>query len=127
MLIESCAVYSGLMSWKRILLHWPWVFKLPPEIFRPFTSFLLSSERLGIIFDPYMSKFGHTVIRCTSLTQTIVWQYGCALESESPHFTGPGDFFTYIMFVGAGILVSSTFSIVPLVWDYRTQTIAPIV
>lgn len=39
-----------------------------------------------------------------------VWQYGCALESESPHFTGPGDFFMYIMFVGVCILVSNTVS-----------------
>ncbi|KAL9121979.1 MAG: hypothetical protein Q9187_001467 [Circinaria calcarea] len=88
MLIESCAVYSKLLNWERILLHWPFVFKLPPEIWRPFTSFLLSAPRLGIIFDPYM-----------------IWQYGCALESESPHFSGRGNFFTYIMFIGACILL----------------------
>ena len=35
-----------------------------------------------------------------------VWNYGCALETESPRFTIPGEFFTYIVFVGSMILVS---------------------
>lgn len=34
-----------------------------------------------------------------------VWQYASSLETDSPRFTNPGDFFAYIVFIGAVILV----------------------
>lgn len=37
--------------------------------------------------------------------QEIVWTYSSGLEKESGRFSQPGDFFTYIFFVGLVILV----------------------
>lgn len=36
-----------------------------------------------------------------------MYKFGSALEKESPRFTGPGDFFTYVVFVGTFLLVST--------------------
>lgn len=36
----------------------------------------------------------------------VVFTYGSTLESGSPRFSIPGDFFTYVLFVGVVILVS---------------------
>jgi hypothetical protein len=41
-----------------------------------------------------------------------VWTYGTGLELNSPRFSQPGDFFTYVIFVALVILVS------PLLWPY---------
>jgi hypothetical protein len=35
-----------------------------------------------------------------------VWTYGTGLELNSPRFTQPGDFFTYLVFVATTIFVS---------------------
>ncbi|MCJ1248288.1 hypothetical protein MMC30_005505 [Trapelia coarctata] len=86
--VVSVVVYGGLLNAHRIIFTWPFITKFPPEVWRFFTSFLLSGPQLGIIFDPY-----------------FIWQYASSLETNSPRFTNPGDFFAYIIFVGAVILV----------------------
>ena len=98
-------VYSGLVNGSRVIFLWPYIFKLPPEIWRFITSFLLSGPQLGIILDPYFSRLPSSV-SLNDTNRDLVWNYGCALEKESPRFTIPGEFFTYIMFVGSVILVS---------------------
>lgn len=40
----------------------------------------------------------------------LVWTYSTALEKESPRFSRPGDFFTYIVFLEVFILVRREFS-----------------
>lgn len=37
----------------------------------------------------------------------LVWTYSSGLEKESSRFSQPGDFFTYIVFLGLVILVRS--------------------
>jgi Derlin-2/3 len=37
-----------------------------------------------------------------------VWTYSTGLELNSPRFSQPGDFFTYVVFVASVILVSSS-------------------
>ena len=39
-----------------------------------------------------------------------MWTYGSGLELNSPRFTQPGDFFTYVAFVGLVILVSDSYN-----------------
>ena len=40
------------------------------------------------------------------LCPLTVWQYSKALETESPRFSQPGDFFIYVIFLGLVVLVS---------------------
>lgn len=60
-----------------------------PEVWRLVTSFLLTSPKLGLIFDPY-----------------FLYTYGSQLETGSPQFSQPGDFFVYLIFQCVVILVS---------------------
>ena len=55
-LLESIAVYARFLAFQRIYFAFPLISKFPPEVWRLFTSFLLSGSGLGIIFDPYFSK-----------------------------------------------------------------------
>jgi len=86
-LLTSCAVYGGGLDAGRIGFAWPTLWKFPPEIWRIFTSFLLTRPKISIIFDPF-----------------FIWKYGSVLETECIGFANPGDFFIYIIFVGAVIL-----------------------
>ena len=45
----------------------------------------------------------------TECSETSVWQYSTALETDSPRFTQPGDFLVYIVFLKAVILVSEVY------------------
>lgn len=40
------------------------------------------------------------------LIHVAVYTYGSQLEAQSVRFSGPGDFFTYLIFVGTTIMVS---------------------
>ena len=93
MFVESLLVYGGLLDYSLIWFH-PSVaiFKLPPQIWRFPTSFLLTGPKFAFIFDLYFT-----------------WLYSNALELNSPRFSRPGDYFTFITFVGTIIMVSSHF------------------
>jgi len=65
-----------------------------PQIWRCFTTFILTGPKLGMLMDPY-----------------FLYTYGSALETTSAAFSAPGDFFMYLLFVAAIILVRcSSFS-----------------
>jgi len=65
------------------------IFSLLPEIWRLVTPFILTGPKLGLLMDPY-----------------FLYTYGSQLETEASRFTQPGDFFVYLVFVCAVILVS---------------------
>ncbi|KAH8598099.1 ER-associated proteolytic system protein-like protein Der1 [Bisporella sp. PMI_857] len=81
-LTMSILVYTGTLSFYYVLFAPSLMLKLPPQLWRLFTSFLLTSKDLGIIFDTY-----------------FLYTYGSKLETASPRFTQPGDFFAYLLFV----------------------------
>ncbi|KAI9818529.1 MAG: hypothetical protein M1827_000588 [Pycnora praestabilis] len=87
-LITSVLVHSGIVSGQYVVFYLPWIFKFPPEAWRILTPFLITGPQLGILFDTY-----------------FLYTYGSSLEKESPRFSKPGDFFTYIVFVGLAILL----------------------
>ncbi|KIW76117.1 hypothetical protein Z517_10862 [Fonsecaea pedrosoi CBS 271.37] len=89
MFVESALVHSGLVSGMRIVYHTPWLFKFPPELWRLLSSFLLTGGGFSFVFDLY-----------------FMYTYASGLELNSPRFTQPGDFFTYIFFVATAILAS---------------------
>ncbi|KAI9752179.1 MAG: hypothetical protein M4579_005731 [Chaenotheca gracillima] len=90
-LVTSLLVYSYILPAYYVVLFWPRIIKLFPEIWRFFTSFLLTGPQLGILFDPY-----------------FMYTYGSALESKSARFSRTSDFFTYVVFVWAVILATAS-------------------
>lgn len=52
-LTTSFLVYGRLLDYSRIIFYLPWIFKFPPELWRIFSSFWLTSPGLGILFDTY--------------------------------------------------------------------------
>ncbi|KAI9661705.1 MAG: hypothetical protein M1821_008943 [Bathelium mastoideum] len=83
----SFAVHMGPLPFMSIILWWPYVFRLMPQLWRLFSSFLLTGPKIGLILDPY-----------------FLYKYGRDLEVDSPRFAQPGDFFTYVTFLWAVIL-----------------------
>lgn len=63
--------------------------RVVPQIWRFFTSFMITKPGLSILMDPY-----------------FLYQYGSGLETESSRFSQPGDFFVYTAFLASIILVS---------------------
>lgn len=87
---QSALVHGGLLSGYRVLFLPRLIFKLLPEAWRFFTPFLLTGGGLSFIFDLY-----------------FMYTYGSALETGSPRFTAPGDFFTYLFFVASSIMLTA--------------------
>ncbi|RKF64171.1 Derlin-2 [Golovinomyces cichoracearum] len=84
----SVSVYTGLVPGYLVIFLPESIFKFPPQIWRLFTSFLITGKELSIIFDTF-----------------FIYQYGSRLESTSPRFTNSGDFIAYIFF-GLNIFVA---------------------
>jgi len=70
-----------------LLFFFPKILKF--QVWRLVTSFLITGRDFQIIMDPY-----------------FFYTYASQLETGSVRFSQPGDFFFYIVFVGAFILVS---------------------
>jgi hypothetical protein len=71
-----------------IYFHYLELFRLPPQIWRLVTSFMLTSPQLGIVMDTY-----------------FVFQYASQLETTHPKFGRKEDFLWYLVFCGAVIIV----------------------
>ncbi|KAF2755949.1 DER1-domain-containing protein [Pseudovirgaria hyperparasitica] len=93
--LAASALIVSLLGHGKLIPLYPFafisrqVFKLPPEIWRPMTAFLVTGPKLGIILDPF-----------------FLYRYGSSLETGSPRFSRPGDFFTYTLFVMTSIVVA---------------------
>jgi Derlin-2/3 len=107
MAIESILVYGGLLSGRWIIFEKSYLWQLPPQFWRLATSFLLTGPGFNFVFDLYFT-----------------WIYGTGLELNSPRFTQPGDFFTYVVFLAAVILVSNPLHCISSV-PYAPQHICP--
>ncbi|KAK4459785.1 Der1-like family-domain-containing protein [Cladorrhinum samala] len=88
--IVSVLAYTNILPTGWIYFHSYFLFKLPPQIWRLVTAYLLSGPQLGIIFDPY-----------------FVYQYASMLETASPKFPRKEDFLWYLMFVCTIIVLVS--------------------
>ena len=52
--VTSCAVYVQTSLFYYVFFDWQRIiFKIPPQIWRAVTPFLISGPKLGIIMDPY--------------------------------------------------------------------------
>lgn len=81
----------GIMPYSWIYFHYLELFRLPPQIWRVVTSFLLTSPQLGIVMDTY-----------------FIFQYASQLETTHPKFGRKEDFLWYLVFCGTVIIVGST-------------------
>jgi hypothetical protein len=87
--ITSIGCHFGLLPYAWFYYDTSLLLKFPPEIWRPFTSFFLSSPKLGIILDPYW-----------------VYQYMTQLELANTRLPRKEDVLWYLLTVGATIIVS---------------------
>lgn len=55
MFLESALVHSGLVSYRLVLIHTSWLFKLPPQLWRLLSCFLLTGGGFSFVFDLYFS------------------------------------------------------------------------
>ncbi|KAF3770666.1 DER1-domain-containing protein [Cryphonectria parasitica EP155] len=87
-LATSIGGHFGLIPVQWLYFDYYFIFKLPPQVWRPFTSFLLTGPKLGIVMDTY-----------------FVYQYLNQLETAHPKFTRAEDLLWYLFFCGVIILV----------------------
>jgi Derlin-2/3 len=89
----SAAGYGGIISLGQYVFYKDAIFttKIFPQLWRPFTAFLITKPKFAILLDPY-----------------FCYQYGSGLERESSRFSQPGDFFVYTAFCATVIVVSIT-------------------
>ena len=86
----SLLVHGGMLNPYLVLFRVKEIFTFPfPQIWRLFTPFLLTGGGFNALWDLYM-----------------FWTYVTQLEQNSPRFTQPGDFATYVAFIAATIMVS---------------------
>ena len=110
MFVESALCHGGVLSFTRFLFHLPSIFKFPlPEVWRLVTPFLLTGGGFSFVFDLYFSKLlpSNRARRRNPADSLPVWTYSNGLELNSPRFSQPGDFFTYVVFLALFILVSN--------------------
>ncbi|KAG2412668.1 hypothetical protein HFD88_010225 [Aspergillus terreus] len=88
---QSALIYGGLLSAYHVAFLPRVIFKLLPQVWRLATPFFLTRPQISFIFDLY-----------------FLYTYSSRLETGSPRFTGPGDFFTYVIFVASVILPKLT-------------------
>ncbi|TVY49022.1 Derlin [Lachnellula occidentalis] len=84
----SVLVYLELLDYNLFNLQLLSLIKLPPELWRIFTSLFITWPNLGILFDTY-----------------FLYTYGSQLEIASPRFSQRADLFTYICFSSVVILL----------------------
>ncbi|KAK2072557.1 hypothetical protein P8C59_006904 [Phyllachora maydis] len=81
-LVTSITVHLGVLPYAWFYFTEDRLWRIPPEIWRLATSFLLSSPALGIILDPYFA-----------------FQYLSQLETTNPRFPRKEDLLWYLITV----------------------------
>ncbi|KAK6350696.1 hypothetical protein TWF718_003883 [Orbilia javanica] len=91
LIVSFCVHVLQLFSPYKVIWHPVFITsRMPPQLWRIFTSFFLTAPGLGILFDTY-----------------TIYKYG--LDLESIHFNTSGDFLWYLLFNGIVILLVNTF------------------
>ncbi|OOF92259.1 hypothetical protein ASPCADRAFT_153828 [Aspergillus carbonarius ITEM 5010] len=88
--LQSVLVHGGILSGYYVLFLRHLVFKSIPDLWRLFSPFMITGPGLSLIIDLY-----------------FMFTYGSRLETVSPRFSPPGDFFTYLIFVAFTITVTA--------------------
>jgi Derlin-2/3 len=86
--IVSAGVHTGILPFGWFMWHLPFLWRIPPQIWRFPTSFLVTGGGLNLLFDTY-----------------FLYTYLCQLEIGHPKFPRKEDMLWYLIFVSAVILV----------------------
>ncbi|KAF3479603.1 uncharacterized protein GIQ15_06579 [Arthroderma uncinatum] len=90
--VQSVLVHGGFVSGHHFIFFMPKIFRILPQLWRLTTPFLLTGGGLGFFLDLY-----------------FLYSYASDIEVNSPRFSGPGDFVTYVIFVAIVILLTAGF------------------
>lgn len=90
--VTSIGCYLGLLPFAWFYFATDRLFRIPPEIWRPVTSFFLTTPKEGIILDPYFA-----------------YQYLSQLETANTKFPRKEDVLWYLITVGTFIIVLNHF------------------
>ncbi|KAK2004485.1 Der1-like family protein [Colletotrichum falcatum] len=90
--ITSLSLFMGLVSGYWIYFAPEFLFKIPPQIWRLGTNFLITGPQLGLLFDPY-----------------FLYTYLSALEVGNPRFARREDLIWYLIFVCSVITALCTY------------------
>ncbi|KAK1770360.1 Der1-like family-domain-containing protein [Phialemonium atrogriseum] len=85
--VTSIGCYFGMFPFHWFHFEVYRLLRIPPEIWRPVSSFFLTTPKLGIILDPYH-----------------VFQYMSELEVGNPRFARKEDLIWYLITVGTAII-----------------------
>ncbi|KAM5342550.1 hypothetical protein ACJ41O_013516 [Fusarium nematophilum] len=86
--VLSLGVHTGILSISHFIHHPFYLWKIPPQIWRPVTSFFIAGSGLNMLFDSY-----------------FLYNYLSQLETGNPRFPRKVDLVWYLMFVGGTILM----------------------
>lgn len=86
--VTSLAVHFHFLPYAWFYFHVSRIFMIPPEIWRPITTFLISGPKIGIIMDPY-----------------FLFQYLSQIEAGNPRFPRKEDVLWYLICVSTMIIV----------------------
>ncbi|PVH89198.1 hypothetical protein DL98DRAFT_508309 [Cadophora sp. DSE1049] len=100
--IFSLLLYTGVLDFTLFYLSLPALIQLPPELWRLFTSLLITGPGLSLIFDVYFCESRLLLVAELIVT---VYVYGAKLEIASPRFSQRADFVTYLCFMCGVILI----------------------
>ena len=89
--MTSVAMFTGVLPGRWLYFDERLLFKMPPEIWRLVTSFLITKPKFGLIMDTY-----------------FLYQNLSQLETLNPKFSKKEDVLWYLITVGAFILVSAS-------------------
>ncbi|RMZ78599.1 hypothetical protein DV738_g3759, partial [Chaetothyriales sp. CBS 135597] len=116
MFVESALVYSGVADFYWVPFAPSLIFKLwVPQVWRLVTPFFLTGGGIGFVIDLYFSPSPpaatttYLLALGKVLTPSSVWLYGTGLERNSPRFSQPGDFFTFVIFCAVVITLIAGF------------------
>ncbi|EZF62764.1 hypothetical protein H112_04677 [Trichophyton rubrum D6] len=88
--VQSVLVHGGFLNGMHVVFLLPRILQIPPQLWRLVTPFFLTGGGIGFFLDLY-----------------FLFQYASDIEVNSPRFSGPGDFVTYVIFVAIFILLTA--------------------
>ncbi|KAH6892197.1 Der1-like family-domain-containing protein [Thelonectria olida] len=92
----SLGVHLGFIPVGLFVHHPSYLWSIPPQIWRPVTSFLITGGGLGLLFDSY-----------------FLYHYLSQLELSHPRFPRKADLLWYLIFVSGTILTINYFADLP--------------
>ncbi|EFR01113.1 hypothetical protein MGYG_04117 [Nannizzia gypsea CBS 118893] len=88
--VQSVLVHGGFLNGMHVVFLLHRILQIPPQLWRLVTPFFLTGGGLSFFLDLY-----------------FLYQYASDIEVNSPRFSGPGDFVTYVIFVAIFILLTA--------------------